>query len=195
MIEIKVTQCFKICIDFSFLAVIALFLSLDKTGYGLMSVAACFIHECGHLIVMIICGKPFSKLSLYGGGIKLTSAMNPTVSVLLAGSFMNFLVFSFLYIVSDGTDLFFVLFAVFNLIIGVFNLLPVGYFDGKFLLEALLVRTLEPVVAIKVLYIVQAVVVTIIICLSIFMFFSGIINFTVVIVLIYLFFIDIIDKL
>lgn len=195
MIEIRVTDSFKICIDFTFFAVTALFLSFDTTGYGLMSLAACFIHECGHLTAMIIGGTSISKLSFYGGGIKLSSAVKPTVFVLAAGSCTNFIVFLILYLSSDGTDLFLVLFAVFNLIIGVFNMFPVGYFDGKFLLETVFIRIFEPVVAIKALYIVQAVVYFLIIGLSVFMFFNGFINFTVVIVLIYLFFIDITDKL
>lgn len=195
MIEVRFTQKFKICIDFTFFAVIALFLSFDGTGYGLMSIAACLVHESGHLIAMLIQKKFPSKLTFYGGGIKLSSSVQPSVFVLLAGSFTNFIVFGILYFNADGTDIFPVLFAVLNLIIGIFNLLPISFFDGKILLETLLIHTLEPVIVMKILNIIQFLILFLIIYSSVFMFFNGFINFTVAIVLIYLIFVDIIDKI
>lgn len=200
MIELYISKRFRILIDFTFFAVIALFLSLDKTGYGLMSIAACLIHEMGHLFVMLMQKKIPSRLTFYGAGIKITKSDSsgletPSVSILLAGSLTNFAVFFAVYFTAGRTDIFPVLFAVINLVIGVFNLIPVSHFDGKKLLEIFCIKIFTPKTAMQVLRPVEIFFLILVLCLAVLLFIMGFVNFTMAVVLIYLFFIDIVVKM
>lgn len=130
--KLKNTQ---IGFSFSFFAVIALVSIIQGTNYFLFALCACLIHEMGHIIMMFLFGVAPSKIVFYGGGIKITpdnkkiSSVTQDFLILTAGIAVNMIVFISLYFVhSDNMAL--SLFAVFNLIIALFNLLPFKYFDG-----------------------------------------------------------------
>lgn len=55
MIELKLKRT-ALRLDFTFVAVLALFFWLDSGGFGLITLAVCAAHEMAHLAVMLMCG-------------------------------------------------------------------------------------------------------------------------------------------
>lgn len=131
-------------LDFSFFAVIALYLLLDESGFGLAALAACAMHETAHFIAMAAFGVPVEQITLYGAGIRITSAgieyekpLRRAV-ILGAGCLANFAAaFVFWRLGNFGAS------AV-NLFTGIFNLLPMGELDGAGLLKMLVIRRCKP---------------------------------------------------
>lgn len=127
---------FKLC--FSFLAVVSLtsLLSGAESEKILVMLACCCLHESGHIAAMLLCGCKPVEITLYGGGIKLTpsSRINSFAKdafILSSGCIVNF-VLAFVSCLATGKLTFF---AQTNLLLGGFNLLPVGYLDGGKLLD------------------------------------------------------------
>ncbi len=195
MISFKLSDV-VIKLDFSFFAIFTLFLCFDATGYGLMSIAACLFHECGHIAVMVYQGNSPSEMTFYGGGIKLSGMdKGNDLLVIIAGSLVNFVLAGGAFIFSDGSSIYPLIFATLNLIIGVLNLLPVGYLDGKRLLELVCLKRCSAAQTIWILKAAETVSVVLMAGIGILLFLSGYINFTVVIMLIYLFVLDILPKI
>lgn len=128
------------CLDFSFFAVIALYLLLDESGFGLAALAACAMHETAHFIAMAVFGVSVERLTLYGAGIRITSSKIEYVKplckavILSAGCIVNFAAaFVFRTVGAYAAS------AV-NLFTGLFNLLPMGELDGAGLLKIAAVR-------------------------------------------------------
>lgn len=143
MIELKLKHT-ALRWDFSFFAVLALFFWLDSSGFGLTTLGVCAAHELAHLAVMKICGISPEFITFYGAGIRITSRQtnlsSPQVqaAVYSAGCLMNFLLAAALYALDARGA------AVVSLFTGLFNLLPVGEFDGRALLRILLIRSAPP---------------------------------------------------
>lgn len=138
----------KLEFDFTFFAVVALFTFLDTTGIAMLSFFACIIHEMGHLITMLFCKILPEKITFYGGGIKIISELHmyshiKQVLVLISGSGVNFIVFLLLFLYGGRLDFYVVMLSTVNLLIGIFNLIPMGYFDGNQLLRIFLSRFLK----------------------------------------------------
>ena len=136
MIEFTIGKTTRIIIDFTFFATISLFFYFDKSGWGIIGICACVIHEIGHLAALYVEKGELKSLTFYGGGIKIGYGKKADASVFLivAGSLMNFIIFAvFYFITPQNYEL--KLFAVLNLIIGLFNLIPLQQFDGGRLLQ------------------------------------------------------------
>lgn len=143
MIELKLRKT-ALRLDFSFFAVIALFLWLDSSGFGLMALSACGLHELSHMLVMAIFGIFADEITFYGAGVRIYSAQTefakPVVKslILSAGCAANFILsVIFLYLNQPEA-------AAINLFTGIFNLLPIGELDGAGLLKLLLIRVCRP---------------------------------------------------
>lgn len=140
--------------DFSFFAVVAFMIFIDTSGAAVLSLIACILHEGGHLLAMAVCGAYPERITFYGGGIALSKAEMDSLSdekrlvILSAGCAVNLLAAS-VYLTMPGNDTVAVFSAV-NLIICLFNALPIGYFDGAGILEILLSKFLSLRVAEKV---------------------------------------------
>ena len=128
-------------VSFSFFAVAALlFLCADsQTDKIFTALTCCFFHECGHLFFMLLFGSKPERVTLYGGGIKISpfsdrlTSQNREILILLAGCIFNFICAAVWYLFK-GLDFF----CEVNILLGVFNLLPFKYFDGGRVLEMLL---------------------------------------------------------
>ena len=125
----------RIYISFLFLAVISIFLMVDKTGLFLPMVIAAAIHEMGHLLFMWIFGCQPKEINLVPGSVQIVSSYCSTNSknnlIYLSGPLFNLMVFVTLYInYLFFFDNSFLNFAFVNLLLGVFNLLPVKGLDG-----------------------------------------------------------------
>lgn len=127
---------------------------IDTSGAAVLSLIACILHEGGHLLAMAVCGAYPERITFYGGGIALSKAGMDSLSdakrlvILSAGCAVNLLAAS-VYLTMPGNDTVAVFSAV-NLIICLFNALPIGYFDGAGILEILLSKFLSLRVAEKV---------------------------------------------
>lgn len=138
MLELKLKRT-VLCLDFSFFAVVALYLLLDESGFGLAALAACALHETAHFVAMALFGVPAERVTLYGAGIRITSSLERVpllrrTVILAAGCLANFcaaLVFWGLGNIGA--------FAV-ELFTGIFNLMPIGALDGAALLKMLVIK-------------------------------------------------------
>lgn len=139
MLELKLKRTL-IRLDFSFFAVIALYLLLDESGFGIAALAACAMHETAHFIAMAVFGVPVERITLYGAGIRITSSgidrakpLHKAV-ILSAGCAVNFAAALAFWVLGEYPA-----FAV-NLFTGIFNLLPLGELDGAGLLKMAVIR-------------------------------------------------------
>jgi Zn-dependent protease len=171
--------------DFTFFAVVAMFLTLDTTGFAVMSLVVCLIHETGHLAAMLLTGQKPSSVTLRAGGVRISqlSTDNCQLSIVLAGSALNIALFFALYFTVPKTDIYPVMFAVMNLVIGLFNLLPLGCLDGK--------RLLAMFVPDKALQVIQAVTAVLVVIALAAAISRGGMNFTLAAAVIYIIAVDI----
>lgn len=130
----------RVRFDFTFFAVIAFFLMTDGGMFGFSAVIACALHEISHLIMMIIFSVPTETITFYGAGIRISSEKIESAPrfrkniILLAGSLGNLIFAAVLWIAGDKIA------AFINLFTGIFNLLPIGEYDGAVLLKDFAVR-------------------------------------------------------
>lgn len=143
--------------DFSFFAVIGLFLAFDSGGYGWLCFAACICHELGHLAAMAVIGDKPEEIIFSGGGICIKQSGQPSFGVLAAGCGVNFLLFAVFFLFLGRGNIFYTVFGGANLFVGIFNLLPVGELDGRGLLEKAVFRFLSFEVGQRVVRIAEAV--------------------------------------
>lgn len=127
-------------VSYPFLAVVTVFLSLDKTGLGGRMLCAALLHELGHLVVMYALNQPPRGIDFISFGIRIrrqaTTALSygKEIIVFLAGPLANFTAAAVIYAVSGKS---FTQLAQVHLLLGLFNLLPVGALDGGMIVENL----------------------------------------------------------
>ena len=113
----------KIRLDFSFFAAAALLGLLGGTGGFLRMLAACTLHEAGHLAAMLLLRQRVRSITCYGVGICIRPASYGTygqdVLVLLAGPLCNLFMGAGIWLTAGMTP-----FAMLHLGLGLFNLLP-----------------------------------------------------------------------
>lgn len=136
-------------ISFLFAAVITAMLAFDKTGFVLPLFFAVLVHETGHLAAMWVLDCAPKRVRLVPAAVEITTKIGnggkyeiiialcgPAVNLLLFGTlFVNYLAFG-----NDG----YLTNALINLLIGVFNLIPVTGLDGGTVLFNLLCRKNDP---------------------------------------------------
>ncbi len=133
----------QINVTFLFVAFICFTVFIDKSGYILYMILAVALHEAAHLLTMKIVGCSPKEIWLIPTSIRIvrniTVKESHEIAVSLSGPLINILFFFLFYIAfllsgSDGA----LNFSVINLLIGVFNLLPVNGLDGGVILKKLL---------------------------------------------------------
>lgn len=180
----------RICFDFSFFAVIGLFLAFDSGGYGWLCFAACVCHELGHLAAMAVRGDKPREMIFSGGGICIKQSGQPSFGVLAAGCVVNFLLFIVYFAVLGRGNIFYTIFGGANLVVGVFNLLPVGGLDGHGLLEKVLFRFLSFSAAQRAMRGAEIFFGAVWVIAAVLFLLSGTVNLTAVLVMIYIFVLD-----
>lgn len=190
----------KISVDFTFFAVFFLFMAFDTSGYGILGLYACLIHEIGHLICMVIVGTKLGGIIFYASGIKITASERYKLShqkeffVLIGGSAINIILFFICYFCSDKLTLKMPVFAIINLLIGLFNLLPVNMFDGGKITELVLSRFFLPDTAFTLSKILSVIITVSALLAAIVLYYLEIVNFTVVATLVYAFAVCLVSK-
>lgn len=143
MIELRLRKT-VLRLDFSFFAVVALYMILDSSGLGVSALAACGLHELSHLAVMTAFNVPTDEITFYGAGIRITSPKTDEkggfarVLILLAGCMANFGAALLFWKLGNFTA------SAINLCTGIFNLLPLGELDGAALLKTLFIKICKP---------------------------------------------------
>ncbi len=120
----------------------------DSAGILRCSIVAALLHECAHAVAYRCLLRKKPSLQLHVGGLALQweqdmADVRTQAAVILAGPLANFFATGlFGGIVQYRAGYFQLFFAGVNLLMGLFNLLPMGFLDGGRLLELLLFRIL-----------------------------------------------------
>lgn len=137
MIEIPLRR-FSVCFRFDFFAAVAVIMLCGGNSWTILGFCACILHEFGHIAAMIYFGQPVKKIVFYAAGILIVRGENelliPTkenIIILLSGCAVNFLIYG----ISSGLYTMYE-FGLINLIIGLFNMLPLSMLDGGKIISA-----------------------------------------------------------
>ncbi len=135
-------------ISFLFAAVITAMLAFDRTGYILPLIFAVTMHEAGHLFAMWIFECAPKRVRLVPAAVEISTKIQNggkhEVIIALCGPAVNLLLFLSLWInyLAFGSETSLCC-GLINLLIGIFNLLPVTGLDGGTVLFNLLCRKNE----------------------------------------------------
>lgn len=134
-----------ITLRFEFFAVLLLFLLLDPTGTASLVIACAAVHELGHLIMMRAFGVRIFSIRTGAFGIGIQTAHADTgygadMLIFAAGPLFNLLFGAAAFFIL-GESAF--LFLLMNMVMAVFNLLPIVPLDGGRLLHSLTHRFLS----------------------------------------------------
>lgn len=137
-----------------FLLLAAFLNYLDGEGVFLWVLAGCLCHELGHLLVLRLLRIPVSRMRLTAVGAEICIAGELSylkeLLAALAGPGVNLLLAVCLSRIPGG-----VLPAGINLVLGMFNLVPVGRLDGGRVLGCLLSMAAGPETGEKVLWVIS----------------------------------------
>lgn len=135
----------EIYVSFLFAAVIAFMLATDRTGLALPTLCAVLFHETGHLLAMWALDCNPKRVKLIPASVQITMPFSKSfrndLIIAVCGPLVNFIIFGVLYFnylaFHGQTTLYY---ALVNLLVGLFNILPVKGLDGGTILFTLLAR-------------------------------------------------------
>lgn len=138
---------------------------LDNTGLAVLALLCALLHELGHLLTIFLFKIPVDEISLqiFGASIRLKGDIRISYSqeilISLSGPAANLLaaLITGLFLYAGFNTRIMELICVFNIVIAIFNLLPIGSLDGGRTLECILYRRLQYSTVQKVTDIVSAV--------------------------------------
>ena len=181
----------EIYISFLFMAVISLMLATDRTGLLLPTLFAVLMHEIGHLFAMWVLDCSPKQIKLIPASVQitapLTSKYKNDIIIAIIGPIVNLLLFFVLYINFLCFKNSIILnYALINLLITIFNLMPVIGLDGGTILFSVLAKKTEYNKAILTLKIITLIVAAAVIFLAVTLTIRGKINISLYIIGIYL---------
>lgn len=184
MLELRIGHT-TIELRFLFLAMLTLCLLLDETGIAVMGLLAGTMHECGHLIAVLLTGFSQKRIAFEMTGIRMEHPLSRLTNrkeavVLLAGSMVNFIMLPVCFFMGWQA------FGAAHLVLGVMNLMPFQGLDGGKLLSLLLTRFFSLYKSEKILKIIQIVLNIFISIICILLFYHGRGNPTMLVLCIYL---------
>lgn len=136
-------------ISFLFAAVITAMLVFDRTGFILPLLFAVLVHELGHLAAMWVLDCAPKRIRLVPAAVEITTKLQSggryEIFIALCGPAINLLLFAILFVnyLAFSNDSYLTV-GLINLLIGLFNLLPVTGLDGGTVLFNILCRKAEP---------------------------------------------------
>ncbi len=181
----------EIYISFLFCALLCFMLVIDRTGLIIPTLFAVLIHEIGHLIAMWAADCQPKAVRLIPTSVQIVRGFSPKkhgeVAIAFCGPAANLVFFGALltnfFIFKNEQSL---TFAILNLIIAVFNLLPVSGLDGGTLLINFIAKFTDIYKAQSVVRIVTVAFAAIAFLLGVYLWVSGTVNISVFIVAVYL---------
>jgi len=135
----------EIYISFLFAGIITVMLATDRTGLVLPSIFAVLMHEIGHLFAMWVLECAPKQIRLIPASVQITSSFSRKykndIIVALSGPIVNLVLFLTLYFnyLAFKNELT-LHYALLNLIICIFNSLPVLGLDGGTVLYSVLAK-------------------------------------------------------
>ena len=126
---------------FLFFIVLYLGLFFDNMNIFRLCILSSLLHEAGHIIAYRLCYKKWPQIDVSVFGLKMKNNVilnKNAIFILLSGPFMNraAVIFSIIYVNFRYTFNIYV-FAIINLLIFIFNILPIYYLDGGQILYCL----------------------------------------------------------
>lgn len=194
--ELKIKD-IKIKISFPFVSMIALALVSKPNSYYLLSILAAFFHETGHFIAMYFCKGRVKEISLSVFDFKIidkninTRTKFDDIIITMMGCVSNFII-AILCLCVKNNDLTYN-FMICNLLIGIFNILPISSFDGGRILTLLLDKY-EKSIADRILFIISLITVLPLFVFGIIIIIRTKCNYSLLAVSIYLILIMILKK-
>lgn len=181
----------EIYISFLFAAVITVMLATDKTGLIIPALFAVIMHEIGHLFAMWVLECAPKRIKLIPASVQITSNFSGRykndIIVAVCGPAVNFVLFLTLYFNYLAFKNQLVLYcALLNLIIGLFNSLPVAGLDGGTVLYSVISKKSNPNKAAVIVKIITLVIAFLIIVSAVVLTLKGKLNLSLYIVGIYL---------
>lgn len=181
----------EIYISFLFCAVLCLMLAIDRTGLIIPTLFAVFIHESGHMLAMWAADCQPRAIRLIPTSVQIVRGFSPKrcgeFAITVCGPAANLVIFGVLianyYIFKSEQSL---SFAILNLVIAVFNLLPVSGLDGGTLLTLAIAHFTDIYRAERIVRIITAAFAFITFLLGVYLWVSGTVNISVFIVAVYL---------
>ena len=184
-------------ISFLFAAVITAMLAFDRTGFALPLIFAVVMHEGGHLLAMWILDCSPKRVRLVPAALEITAAFGCSrkkeIAVALAGPAVNLVLFFtlwFNFLAYKGEQT--LIYALINLLICIFNMLPVTGLDGGTVLFSLLARRKTPERAALIMRVINLSLAAVLISAAVYLCFHGKVNISLFITALYLIVISII---
>lgn len=135
----------EIYVSFLFAALVAFMLATDRTGLALPTLCAVIFHETGHLFAMWVLECNPKRIKLIPASVQITVPFAKTfrndIIIAVCGPAVNFVIFGalyFNYLAFHSQSVLY--YALVNLLIGVFNCMPVKGLDGGTILYTLIAR-------------------------------------------------------
>ncbi len=180
----------EIYVSFVFIGLLTIMLAIDKTGYLLPVFFSVTVHEIAHLITMWILKCQPKQINLIPGSIQIIRGFsykrNSEVLISFSGPIANLLLFCVFiinyYAFSVNTSL---NYAAINLILALFNLLPVRGLDGGTILYHILLKIKDGSKANVIINICTIVLAFFAIFIGIILFINGKINYSLIILGLY----------
>ncbi len=181
----------EIYISFLFCATLCFMLVIDRTGLIIPTLFAIFVHESGHLLAMWAAECQPRAIRLIPTSVQIIRGFSPKkhgeVAIAVCGPMANLVIFASLfanYLVFDSRQS--LKFAILNLVITIFNLLPVQGLDGGALLTIFIAKFTDIYKAESIVNIITLVLSLVIFLLGVYLWASGTVNISVFIVAVYL---------
>ncbi len=181
-------------ITFLFVAFISFVISLQAPSNVIMTIVSSMLHESGHLLIMLLLDNKPEKLRFELTGINIIRKQDIKIStknevlISLGGPLINLIIVilccAFLICYNNDKIL---TFACINLILMIFNLLPIKKLDGAAVLFYLLSEKYNFLACSKILKLTSAVFIAIIFVWGVYVFISSKYNFSLIIIAIFLF--------
>ena len=188
-------------INIIFVAIIAVVVILDKTNVALLGILASVLHELTHIITMFFCNSRPFKIILTPFGAKIIADNSLSRSYLkdiiisLSAPLLNLLIFIVFSLINNffAND-YLMQFALVNLFVGLFNLLPIISLDGGNALYSLLCMKLTENKSFLIVNIISFLILIPIATLGFFLLLKSRYNFTLLLTSLYLMFIIIFKR-
>jgi len=188
---------YKIHIDFSFVFFVTILFFIDKSFFIISALVASLIHELGHLVAIKKNSSTSEQLdidfSIFKLNIvdshRLSKSFREDLTILISGPAFNFVVFFLFLLLSTilkNDRLHF--FALENLFLFIFNLLPIAPLDGGQILFAILSFKFDFLIAQKIVSIISLSLIYIISSFGFFIFLYSKYNISVLLLSIYIVF-------
>lgn len=139
----------KITLQFSFFLVLSLFLLADKSGWAWVMLLSIFLHEVSHLFMMWLFHVRVEEITFCPFGINIRREPAETLSywkecwIYMAGPLCNLLLAVGGWIFSKRIDnIWLSIILCINLVIGIFQLIPIVPLDGGQIFRCLTYRFL-----------------------------------------------------